>query len=262
MRAGVGRFDIVPIYFDPQPFQAPPEVWVDVTEQMVPGVLPYYMVSNYGRIYHKYLERFLSENIDTKGYPYKPLATVNGPQNVRIHRLVLMAFNYIPGCENLIANHKDGIKYHCWLWNLEWTTSSENSIHAYQYGLIGKIPEEKIHEVCKLLENATNSLQLVAQVTGVSYSTIQAIQNKRSHTDISDQYNIQSRKVGNNLEMDQVHKLCQYYQSIPRVGKTLDVYCGEALRHIGVEANSRTIKTAKKILGKETYTYISKDYNF
>lgn len=261
MRAGQRRFDRVPIYFEPTTL--PPEVWVDVTEQMVPGVLPYYMISNYGRLYHKFLGHMMTENLDSKGYPYKPLATINGPQNVRIHRLVLMGFNYIPGCENLIANHIDGVTHHNWIWNLEWVTASENVLHAYRIGLNqGRLSEEKIHEVCKLLENIDNSLQFIYQITGVSYTTVQAIQNKRSHTDISDQYNIIQRKIGNNLDNEQVHKLCYYYSTVPKGNKTLQIYCGEALRYIGVEPNTKTIKTAKKILGKETYTYISKDYNF
>lgn len=261
MRAGVGRYDRVPIYFEPT--LLPPEVWVDVTELMVPGIKPYYMISNYGRVYHKYAGTILSENIDSKGYLYKPLATINGSVNVRIHRLVMMGFCYFPGCEELLVNHKDGNKTHPWLWNLEWVNYSENAIHAVQNNLIGpRVEDEKVHEVCRLLENPNNTLQSISMVTGVSYTAVQAIQGKRSHTDISDQYNIQSRKVGQNLTNEQVHEICKYFATIPKGDTTQIDHCRNALISIGVPVTSRTVKTVKKIYTRETYTYISKDYNF
>lgn len=261
MRAGQGRFDRVPIYFDPQPL--PPEIWVDVTELMIPDVLPYYMISNYGRVYHKYRGDILSQNVDSSGYLYKPFATKIGPKNVRIHRLVLMAFNYIPGCENYRVILKDGNKTNCWLWNLEWDYPKDSLVNAKDTEVYdNRLTDVQIHQVCYMLEQPGNTLQYVAQQTGVSYSIVQAIQNKRSHTDISDQYNIRSRKVGTNFEIDQVHKLCQYFEKVPRVNKTLDEYCTDALVYIGSEVSHRLIKSCKKIIAKESYTYISKDYNF
>ena len=54
-----------------------PEIFVVISEKLVPGILPYYKISNYGRIWHKYKEMFLTSNVDSKGYMFKPLVTVN-----------------------------------------------------------------------------------------------------------------------------------------------------------------------------------------
>lgn len=264
MLKGYKTYENIPIYFIPQPITMPPEEFRDITDAIIPGVRPYYMISNYGRLFHKYKNRFLTLNIDTKGYLYKPLAVEGGSINCRIHRLVLLAFAYFPGCEKYIGNHKDGIKTNCFIWNLEWTTYSENNIHAYQTGLNQKrkIPEDKIYEICELLENPNNSITYIAEKTGVSYSIVAAIQQKRVHTDISDQYNIQPRKVNNNLSTDQVNQLCKYFEDHPKQG-TLDQHSKAALESIGFkDPSSRQIRTAKKILTKETYSYISREYDF
>lgn len=256
-----------PIYFVPSPvLYLPPEEFKEITDKVVPGVKPYYMISNYGRIWHKYRQEFLTFNIDSKGYLYKPLATDNGSINCRIHRLVMMTFCYFPGCENRLINHKDGIKTNPCITNLEWSSYSENMIHAFENELVSKqniYNDEQIKSICELLQNNKITLQEIADKVKVPYSLVQSIQGKRTHTDISDKYNIQPRKINNNLSIEEVEKLCKYYQDNPKNNLTLDQYCTQALLSIGINNTEyKFIKTAKKILNKETYTYISKDYNF
>lgn len=268
MRKGQRLYnDNCPIYFVPTQeniIQVVPEVFVDITETVVPGILPYYMISNYGRIWHKYKQQFLTNNIDSKGYLYKPLSTIEGSKNCRIHRLVMMSFCYFPGCEDRLINHKSGIKTDCYIWNLEWSTYSENAQHAYDNGLNNKerYPDEVIMKICELLQDPEKKMNDISAELDVPYSLIQAIQNKRCHTDISDKYDIKARKINNNLSLEQVHLLCQYYQSHPK-NEILDIYCSKALRHIGInDVNTRLVRTAKKIYSKETYQYISREYNF
>ena len=271
MRKGMSpsKYTNCPFHFVPQPLVV--EEFRPITDQAVPGIKPYYMISNYGRIFHIYENRFLSWNMDSKGYLFKPLATVNGMKNCRIHRLVMMTFCYFPGCEDLLVNHKDGIKTNCYIGNLEWTTHSENTIHAINNGLIsksGKYNEEQIHNVCMLLQDGRYTLNQIAEMSNVSYSVIQGIQGKRAYTDISDQYNIQPRKVNNNLTEDEVRLICQFFVNNPKDPKdyktmNLDQYCTLALQSIGItEINTRYLKTVKKIFARTTYNYISKDYNF
>lgn len=52
-----------------------------------------------------------------------------------LHRILMVTFNYREDHEQLDVNHKDGNKANPDLSNLEWTTRSENCLHAYESGL-------------------------------------------------------------------------------------------------------------------------------
>jgi hypothetical protein len=178
----------------------------------------------------------------------------------------MLAFAYYPGCENMLVNHKDGNKTNCAIWNLEWCTNSENMIHAVQTGLTGKssYSDEDIRKVCELLEDQSNTLTYISEVTGVGYTTVQSIQRKGTWTHISDQYNIHPRKINNNLSMDEVKAICKWFELHPiKDGENYDMHCIAALTDIGYpNPGTNLIRTTKKIFTKETYWYISKDYNF
>lgn len=266
MRKGQRLYDssISPISFRPVIMQ--PEVFMPITDRVVPGVMDYYLISNYGRLFHKFENRFLTVNLDSKGYSYKPLATVNGPKNCRIHRLVMMTFIYFPGCENILVNHKDGIKTNNFIWNLEWATPSMNIQHAVDTGMKKKkykpIPEDKLRKACELLQDQSIPINEIAKITKLSYGIVSSIASKRAHVDISSQYNIQPRKISNNLSKDEIHKLCRYFEQNPK-DDNLDNYCAKALEAIGYkDPNHKLVRTAKKIFSKETYSYISDGYNF
>lgn len=64
-------------------------------------------------------------------YPY----VVLGVKTLHVHRLVAETFLDSSGFINPIVNHKDAVKYHNQVTNLEWTDHSGNITHAYQNGL-------------------------------------------------------------------------------------------------------------------------------
>jgi hypothetical protein len=65
-----------------------------------------------------------------------PAVNVEG-ETRHIHRLLALTFLPVPdiSVEELDVNHIDGVKTNYALDNLEWTTRSENCLHAYQTGL-------------------------------------------------------------------------------------------------------------------------------
>ena len=268
MRKGQSLFDLdkTAIYFTPNDNIVPvPEEFKPITEQVVPDILPYYLISNYGRIFHKYKGQYLTNNVDTKGYLYKPLATKNGSKSCRIHRLVLMTFGYIEGCENLFVNHIDGNKCNPCIWNLEWVDRSENEKHAHRTGLyINHIKESDVEKVCMLLENPNITMTEVSLRTGVPYHIVQAIQGKRTWCNISDKYDIKRRKVNNNLSIEEVHLLCKYFQDVKKPDDiSIRQYCRDGLECIGIPNCSwLQLRSALKILNKDTYKHVSKEYNF
>lgn len=113
-----------------------------------------YMISNYTRIKsmkrNTAHERILKTRIGKDGYYYVNFS-VNGKRlTKKIHRIVAETFildksnfKYTPNddlenikLENLVINHKDGVKTNNNIDNLEWCTMSYNEIHANELGLV------------------------------------------------------------------------------------------------------------------------------
>lgn len=125
--------------------------WVDGYEGL-------YKISSYGRvlsvsrdvynsngdvIYRK-TSKFLSP-FDSNGYLRVILCKNGKSKKFFVHRLVAEAFICRVNGKDFV-NHKDGVKCHNEVENLEWVTPKENIEHAHRNGLAGehpsKIPEE------------------------------------------------------------------------------------------------------------------------
>jgi hypothetical protein len=68
------------------------------------------------------------------GKDHKELGRMSRYQR-KVHRLVMIAFNPVPGYENLQVNHIDGNKLNNHISNLEWCTPMENTHHAMENNL-------------------------------------------------------------------------------------------------------------------------------
>lgn len=112
----------------------------------IPG-FPEYMACTDGRIYSIKRERWLIPQNRGGGYHYVNLGRSN-PR--RVHRLV--AITFLPNPYNKPqVNHIDGNKTNNSLTNLEWSTASENTAHAYSLGLMN-IPKHEDRHNSKLSE--------------------------------------------------------------------------------------------------------------
>lgn len=111
------------------------------------------------------------------GVTVKPNGRLGKSYRIKIHRELAIA--WIPGYfDGAVVNHKDGNKINNDLENLEWVTSSENTLHAFRLGLTSvasgldspnmKLTKEQVIAV----KNDPRSSRKVAKDYGVSKSTI------------------------------------------------------------------------------------------
>ena len=91
-----------------------------------------------------------------------------------------------PGYE---VNHKDGVKIHNWLDNLEYVTSSQNRKHAVDHGLFNVVgssnPQAKINESTAVAIRVAYSTGLggykaIAKAFGVSWGIVRSVVKRKT----------------------------------------------------------------------------------
>lgn len=171
------------------------EIW-----KPIPGFEGVYEASSFGRI--KTLkrvytsgrnnshvrvqeEKILKFRTDKDGYFRVKLMKDGSAYYRRVARIVCMTFHSNP--DNLpIVNHKDGNKQNDHIDNLEWTTFSGNTQHAFDNGLIdvcrgekhqwSKLTESQVEEIINLYKEHPNlSFKEVGNLYGVSGGAISKI---------------------------------------------------------------------------------------
>ena len=144
-------------------------------ERDVVGYEGLYSVDIFGNVRSlksgKVIEHYVSEYGYHNVYLYKD----KEKKGKRVNRLVAMAF--IPNPLNKPqVNHIDGNKDNNNVWNLEWVTNKENSIHAGKTGLYGN-GQVKIVETGEVFPNVAS----LARRLNVDRSNIyKCLQGKRS----------------------------------------------------------------------------------
>jgi len=134
-------------------------------------VLPWYYISNYGRLYSIRYERLMSYYLDEGGY-YRVSITISEDGKTiftGVHKLVLMSFCPIKESFRFIPNHKDGVKTNNYIGNLEWLTVSANTRHALDNGLCGYIgtdnprsyiTDEQVHLICQCIKDGLEAPEI------------------------------------------------------------------------------------------------------
>ena len=108
--------------------------------KIAPGIY----VSKQGKVWNDYSQKLLWVHIGKKNYPTVRI----GGKNVYLHRILCETFLDQCGSEiKLHVNHRDGNKQNFDLKNLEWSTPSGNSNHAYETGLRNENRSVKLRDI-------------------------------------------------------------------------------------------------------------------
>lgn len=270
-----------PLNIDFSNFYISKEVFIDMPSHMAYLGIDYtrYMISNWGRIFNKDTNNYIPRDLMIKNNEYRRICLkgLNGNDIfISMHRLMGCVYFGIQVISNwYVINHKDGVKWHNELYNLEWVTSSENIKHADKNGLIARpsgehngnanLSDEQYHRICQLTQDGYKASEINKIMNcGIDITNIaQKIRTGTSETIISSQYDF------SNIPKNRYTKF--NINDIPKICKMLENKCSysEILNSLGYNTKSIDIEELKNLKNKlrliknrSTYSDISKDYNF
>lgn len=155
-------------------------------EKFIEGYDNKYSVTDDGRVFSHFFnkKKLMTPCINSCGYYLIGLHKNKKRTSHNVHRLV--AITFLQKDENgKEINHIDGNKLNNHVSNLEWVTSSENSIHAFKLELrkgmqgenhpIAKLTVENVVKIKKLFINTHISSDIIAKSFGVSVSCVNNI---------------------------------------------------------------------------------------
>ena len=191
------------------------------------GIKPYYFISNTGLVYSIYYNKYIIPHINHAGYLQVSLMTETGRVFRKVHRLVMICFNPIENYHLYEVNHKDGIKSHNYIWNLEWVTSKQNKNHAILNGLsngfIGEdnpkniISEETAYTIGQLLMTRRYTDDEIINITNCpNKEIIRNIANGNTWDYLFTEDEIAIMKLsreGKRLTNNEIHCICKYYET-------------------------------------------------
>ena len=190
---------ICPIFFEPED-TAEGEEFRMITPEVAPDILPYYAISNYGRVENINSGKIMKPNYRPNGYEYLCLAAnncKNGQKKYSTSRLVLKTFDPRDDMDSLHVNHVYGDKTKNYInkvmedgsldSGIEWTTPKENMMHRNLSGLTAGNYMLTIEDAKKIreLHDQGYSYQQINNnyYPNLSWATIQNVCTNRIYRD-------------------------------------------------------------------------------
>ncbi|MGO4038063.1 HNH endonuclease, partial [Staphylococcus pseudintermedius] len=127
----------------------------------------------------------ISQYVGKRGYPMVSLCINGKCKRYLVHRIVAIAFLPNP-LNKAYVNHIDGNKQNSNLENLEWSTPTENSIHAHKHGLANVARGERQHsskltvDRVKYIRESSKTVRELSIMFNVSKQSIRDVKMKRS----------------------------------------------------------------------------------
>lgn len=174
----------------------------------------YYEISNYGRVrslYGRYKNcEFKKPYVRNDGYVVINLVKDKKQKTFYIHKLVAEYFVENNNCKNTEVNHIDGNKQNNLYSNLEWCSSGENKLHAYNNGLTkrgsdrpsSKLSEDDVKKIPQLIKDGY-SIKEISIKFGVSTTSIHHVLKGRNfrYLNLDFGYKFRTRNNKDNTEI-------------------------------------------------------------
>lgn len=174
------------------------EIWLDILNNNVANIKPWYKISNYGRIFNKATGCLVRTNVINSGYIRAQLRNNDNKKiDLLVHRVELMAFNPIPNQYEMEVNHKDLNTFNNYIDNLEWVSSLDNlNYHPDEYtdnNYNETLSIDDVNKICKALQNGMGYKDICFYVlnrnyTGPMHKRIYKIHKRKIFTNISCNY--------------------------------------------------------------------------
>jgi hypothetical protein len=174
------------------------EEWKDITQDHVQNIKPWYLVSNYGRIYSKATNSIIKSSIINSGYERVQLMSINnGKIDLLVHRIVAMVWIPIDNYNELEVNHKNENTFDNRMCNLEWVTPIQNL--QYKANVKRTIyynqtfSNEIVKSICEALQNKMSYQDICFYILHCNYDCmlhrrLWLIHKHKIHTEISKNY--------------------------------------------------------------------------
>ena len=188
------------VFFEPEDTEKGEE-FRKITQDVAPDILPYYAVSNYGRVLNTRSGKIMKPNYRPNGYEYFCLAAENcknGQKKYSTHRIVLKTFDPVDNMDELQVNHIYGDKTKNYINKImedgtydtaiEWCTPKENCIHRENNNLSvhNKLNMDEANNIRKLHDEGYSYNQIVyIYNNGISSSTVEHICKNKIYKDES-----------------------------------------------------------------------------
>lgn len=205
-----------------------------------------YKISNFGRVMNCGLGKIYE--YDTVRNIYSRISLKHNGVEIKIslHRLVAMYFCKIPKrhrkkgltFNDLVVNHKNGLKNCNASFNLEWVTFVENTDHAWRTGLCNEIRGEKVHlakiteeqaiKICELIMKKKSNKEICDKL-GVTNKTVQHIRSGECWKHITSKYKFPKLGKAKPYSIDDsvIHNICKKLElktlSDPEIAKEFGV---------------------------------------
>ena len=224
----------------------------------IPG-FPGYYVNTSGEVFSTRTGSWKKRKLQLgdRGYMMVEIRTAEGqPYFKTVHRLV--AITFLPNPEDKpCVNHKNGIKTDNNLSNLEWCTYSENTVHAFDSGLIrargednsaSTLSQSQVEHVCQLLQDTNLTGKQIRDVTGVCDTVVSKIKRGVAWRHASKNYQIKKpKKISQHIEDSKVIEICKLLNT--------GIPCTHIAEEVGVNKH-----VVYHIKSGRSYSEISKKY--